>query len=117
MSRFRCSQRNDLFNRFCAAFQQGTRGLIRNLSLGLSTDEYVVVRGDSRSYCGIHRAICITQQFTEKPTFFAAPQLLLSVDGHLLELPVIHARCDEDHQPVSTLDARKRFQLTIATSA
>jgi len=89
------SERNESLNALCAAIHQGAHGLIRNLSVDLSGDDCVVVRGASHSYYGVQLAIQATKRFGDKHRLFIATQLLLTVNGRAVELAVTHSANDE----------------------
>ncbi|MEZ6131268.1 MAG: hypothetical protein R3C59_21545 [Planctomycetaceae bacterium] len=113
----RWSDRNESLNALGLAIRQGTHGQIRDLSIDLTDDDCIVVRGDSRSYYGVQLAIHATQQFGASHPSLPETRLLVRVDGSTLELVVLRGTSDESRESPSTHDADRRPQLTAAAIA
>ena len=80
--------RNELLNAFRTAIHDGTRGLIRGLSIELTGDDRIVVRGSSQRYYGVQLAIHTTYEFADADPLFPESRLLLNVDGEPLVLVI-----------------------------
>ena len=117
MSRHRWSDRNESLNALSTAIQQSTHGRIRDLSLELANQHCAVVRGNSSSYYGVQLVIHTLKRFCDENRVFSETRLLLSVDGHPLELSIAHSSNAFAREPVSTHDADRHLELTIAATA
>ena len=117
MSHDQWSDRNESLNALCSAIQQGTHGLILNLSLDMIDDDCVVVRGDSRSYYGVQLAILTTKLFVARHCLGGETRLSLTVSGISVELVVSGPVNDDARHAVSTHDVHCRPQLTLPVSA
>ena len=117
MSRYRWSDRNESLNTLSTAIQQSTHGRLRDLSLELANEHCVVVCGNSSSYYGVQLAIHTLKRFCDEHRLFPDTRLLLRVNGHPLELSIVHPSNAFAREPVSTHDADRHLELTIATSA
>ena len=96
MSLHRWSECNESLNALFAAIQQGSHGLIRDLSLDLVEDGSAVVRGISPRYYGVQLVLHAIKLFAEKHRVFVKTQLLLTVKGSTLELIVARPGDDDD---------------------
>ncbi len=111
------SDRNEAINALGRAIRQGTHGRIRELSLDLTDDSLVVVRGVSCTYYGVQLAIHATQQFVAAHSLHSRTRLLVSIDGSPLELVVANPPHEDARETLSTHDAERRPQLTMKASA
>ena len=113
----RWSDRNESLNALGFAIQQCTHGLIRDLTIDLTDDDCIVVRGVSRSYYGVQLAIHATQQFGASHPALPETRLHVRVDGSTLKFVVLRGSGDVPQRAPSTHDAERRPQLTAAAFA
>jgi hypothetical protein len=113
----RWSDRNESLNAIVRAIQQGTHGLIRDLSRDLTDDDCVVVQGVSLSYSGVQLAIHATQQFGAAHLVLSETRLLVCINRSTLELVLLRGSKDVSQESPSTHDAKCRPQLTDAATA
>ncbi len=116
MSLRQWSERNELLNAFRESIQQGTRGLISELSVDLTDDNCVVLSATSRNYHVVQLVIQATKLFADKHPFLSETRLLLGVDGSTLALVVTHLPSDDARKSVSTHDSNRHPQLTVPAS-
>lgn len=116
MSLDQWSDQNESLNALCEVIQRGTHGLIRNLSLDLTEDDRVGIRGNCRSYYSVQLVIHTTQNLGDKYCLFGATHLSLSLNGTAMKFVVTHPSRDEVRESVSTHADNCRPQLTIDAS-